>query len=77
MVAQALFFRELTGPGLPCRLPSAADVPAQICFREVAQHPAGGWTIAEPVDATKSALRIYRGNWSSRAAALAAMEGHG
>lgn len=76
MVAQASFFRELTGPGLPRRLPGAADVPAQICFREVVQHPAGGWTIAEPIDATQSAARTYRGNWSSRGAALAAMEGH-
>ena len=44
MVAQASFFRELTGPGLPCRLPTAAEVPAQLCFREVVRHPAGGWT---------------------------------
>ena len=76
MVAQASFFRQLTGPGLPCRLPSAAEVPAPLCFREVVRHPSGGWTIAEPVDATQSAARIYRGNWSSRADALAAMEGH-
>ena len=73
MVAQASFFRELTGPGLPRRLPTAAEVPAQVCFREVVRHPAGGWTIAEPVDATKSALRIYRGNWSTWGAAGAAM----
>ena len=77
MVAQPAFFREITGPGLPCRLPGAAEVPAQICFREVLRHPAGGWTIAEPIAATQSAARIYRGNWSSRGAALAAMEGHG
>jgi hypothetical protein len=77
MVAAAAFFRALTGPGLPCRLPGAADVPAPRCFRGVVQHPAGGWTIAEPIDATESAARTYRGNWSSRAAALAAMEGHG
>ena len=74
MVAQALF-RELTGPGIPCRLPTAAEVPAALCFREVVRHPAGGWTIAEPVDAPQSALRIYRGNWSTWGAALAAMEG--
>jgi hypothetical protein len=73
MVAQASFFRELTGPGLPRRLPGAADVPAQICFREVVQHPAGGWTIAEPIDATQSAARIYRGNWSDYRAAAAAL----
>jgi hypothetical protein len=48
-----------------------------MCFREVVRHPAGGWTIAEPIDATASAARTYRGNWSSRGAALAAMEGHG
>ena len=74
MVAAAAFFRELTGPGLPCRLPGAADVPAPLCFREVVQHPAGGWTIAEPIDATQSAARIYRGNWPTYAAALAAMQ---
>lgn len=77
MVAQASFFRQLIGPGLPCRLPTADEVPAALCFREVVQHPAGGWTIAEPIDATQSAARTYRGNWSSRGAALAAMEGHG
>lgn len=69
MVARASFFRQLTGPGLPCR-------PAAMCFREVVRHPSGGWTIAEPIDATKSAARTYRGHWSSRADALAAMEGH-
>ena len=76
MVAQASFFRELTGPGLPCRLPQAHEVPAMMCAREVVRHPSGGWTIAEPIDATTSAARIYAGNWSSRADALAAMEGH-
>ena len=72
MVAQPAFFREITGPGLPCRLPGAAEVPAQICFREVVQHPHGGWTIAEPIDATQSTARIYRGNWSDYRAAVAA-----
>ena len=76
MVARASFFRQLTGPGLPCRLPQAHEVPAAMCFREVVRHPSGGWTIAEPIDATKSAARTYRGHWSSRADALAAMEGH-
>ena len=77
MVAQSSFFRELTGPGIPCRLPTSAEVPAAMCFREVVRHPSGGWTIAEPIDATRTAARIYAGNWSSRGAALAAMEGHG
>ena len=77
MVAQASFFRQLTGPGLPCRLPTADEVPAAMCAREVVRHPSGGWTIAQPIDATQSAARIYAGNWSSYAAALAAMEGHG
>lgn len=72
MVAQASFFRELTGPGLPCRLPTADEVPPMLCEREVVRHPAGGWTIAEPVDATRSTRRIYRGNWSTWAAARAA-----
>lgn len=73
MVAQASFFRELTGPGLPCRLPAAAEVPAMLCEREVVRHPAGGFTIAEPIDATQSTRRIYRGNWPTYGAALAAM----
>lgn len=77
MVAQASFFRDLTGPCLPRRLPTADEVPAQLCFREVVRHPTGGWTIAEPIEATQSAARIYAGNWSSYAAALAAMEGYG
>ena len=47
-----------------------------MCFREVVRHPSGGWTIAEPIDATESAARTYRGHWSSKAAAVAAMEGH-
>ena len=76
MVAQASFFRAITGRGLPRRLPTADEVPAAMCFRAVVRHPAGGWTIAEPVDATQSAARIYAGNWPSYAAALAAMEGH-
>jgi hypothetical protein len=49
-------------------------VPAPLCFREVVQHPAGGWTIAEPIDATQSAARIYRGNWPTYGAALAALD---
>ena len=76
MVAQASFFRQLTGSGLARRLPTSDDVPAAMCFREVVRHPSGGWTIAEPINATESAARTYRGNWSSRAAALAA-KGHG
>jgi hypothetical protein len=76
MVAQIEFLRELTGPGLPRRLPTADEVPAALCVREVVRHPLGGWTIAVPVDATTSAARIYAGNWSSYAGALAAMEGH-
>lgn len=74
MVAQASFFRQLTGPGIPCRLPQAHEVPAALCFREVVRHPAGGWTIAVPINATTSAARIYAGNWTSKAAALAAMD---
>lgn len=77
MVAQASFFRQLTGPGLPCRLPTADEVPPALCLREVVRHSSGGWTIAEPINATQSAARTYRGNWSSQGAALAAMEGHG
>jgi hypothetical protein len=38
----------------------------------VVRHPAGGWTIAEPIDATQSAARIYRGNWPTYGAAVEA-----
>jgi hypothetical protein len=35
---------------------------------EVVRHPAGGWTHAVPVGA--GTVRVYRGNWPTRAAAL-------
>lgn len=47
-------------------LPGAADCPAVQVVLEVVPHPAGGWTLAEPVDATVSSLRIYRGCWTRR-----------
>lgn len=58
----------------PAPLPTAAEVPPQLCFREVVPHPAGGWTIAQPVDATRSTRRIYRGRWAKHADALEALE---
>lgn len=52
--------------GRPAPLPTAAECPAQRCVLEVVRHPAGGWTIAMPVDATQSSVRIYRGQYSTR-----------
>lgn len=61
-------------PDLPAPLPNAADCPPQRCFLEVVPHPAGGYTLAEPVDATRSSVRLYRGQWSTAEAAQAALD---
>lgn len=53
----------------PAPLPTAAECPRQLCTLEVVRHPDGGWTIAAPVDATRSTRRIYRGWWARRAQA--------
>lgn len=58
----------------PAPLPTADQLPPQLCFREVVPHPAGGWTIAQPVDATRSTRRLYRGRWAKHEDALEAME---
>lgn len=55
-------------------LPAAADCPQSMVFLEVVNHPAGGWTHAEPIDATVSTKRIYRGWWPTRRAANRALE---
>jgi hypothetical protein len=43
------------------------------CALEVVPHPSGGYTLAAPVDATRSSVRVYRGWWARRAQAEAAM----
>jgi hypothetical protein len=58
----------------PAPLPTAAQCPPMLCVLEVVRHPAGGYTHATPIDATQSSVRIYRGWWSSRRAAAAALE---
>lgn len=40
---------------------------------EVVSHPRGGWTHAEPVDATRDTQRIYHGWWSTKTAARRAL----
>lgn len=61
-------------PCRPAALPTVANCPQSIVFMEVVRHPAGGWTIAEPIDATRSTQRIYRGHWNSKRAARGALE---
>jgi len=41
---------------------------------EVVPHPRGGWTIAQPLDGSKSTARIYSGWWPSEAEATAAFQ---
>lgn len=60
------------GYTLPAKVPALPRTAAPVLvYREVVRHPAGGWTIAEPVDATRGTVRIYRGRWTTKAAALA------
>lgn len=54
-------------------LPTAAQCPRALVHLEVVSHPSGGFTLAEPIDATRSTCRIYTGWWSNRAAAEAAL----
>lgn len=62
------------GYSLPAKVaPLPRKAPPVLVWREVVRHPAGGWTIAAPVDATRSTVRIYHGNWPRKAAALAAL----
>lgn len=49
--------------------------PVALVFAEVVHHPRGGWTIAQPIDATKSTIRNYEGWWATKAAAVAALDG--
>lgn len=59
--------------GMPAPLPSVAECPRQLCNLEVAPHPRGGWTIAAPIDATRTTQRLYRGQYSTRRRARAAL----
>lgn len=54
-------------------MPTAADCPRSLVFLEVVAHPQGGYSHAEPVDATRTTRRIYRGWWSTRRAARSAL----
>ncbi len=79
MVAPAVTFRagDLTAAAprsTPAPLPTAATCPAPRCFLEVVRHPAGGWTIAAPLDASSSSARIYRGRYLTRPRAQAALD---
>ena len=59
----------------PAPLPSAADLPAApLALLEVVGHPRGGWTVAVPVDASRTTARIYAGNFATRTAARAALK---
>lgn len=58
----------------PAPLPTAAQCPPMQCVLEVVPHPAGGYTIAKPVDATQSSVRLYVGEYSTRARAQAALD---
>ena len=57
-----------------------APTPAQfqplqpLAVLEVVRHPSGGWTIATPIDGSRSTARLYSGWWPSRAAADAAFQ---
>lgn len=65
---------EAAGYSLPAKVaPLPRNAVPVLVWREVVRHPAGGWTIAAPVDATRSTVRIYHGNWPRRAAAVAAL----
>lgn len=58
----------------PAPLPSAAECPPMLCVLEVVRHPAGGYTIARPVDATRTTQRVYQGQYLTRSAAQAALD---
>lgn len=57
-----------------------APTPAQLlplqplAVLEVVRHPSGGWTIATPIDGSRSTTRLYSGWWSSRAEADAVFQ---
>lgn len=81
-VAPGLAAGEVThGICAACQARVMAQIPAapapQLTFLAVRRHPAGGWTHAAPVDATKSTVRIYRGWWSTKRAAVAAARAEG
>lgn len=58
---------------VPAPLPTAANCPGAMVFLQVVPHPTGGYTHAEPWDATVSTRRTYRGWWRRRRAAELAL----
>lgn len=58
----------------PAALPTAGNCPRALVVLEVVAYPSGGFTWAEPIDATRSTCRIYTGWWSNRRAAQAALD---
>lgn len=59
----------------PAALPTANDVPAvPLALLEVVRHPAGGWCIARPVDASRSTVRFFSVRYSTRAIAQAKLD---
>lgn len=72
-ICQRCYKQEMAQLGAPAPLPTAAECPPQLCHAEVVGHPAGGWTIAAPIDATRSTARVYRGNYSAESSAQAAL----
>lgn len=62
------------GLDVPAPLPTVANCPQSNVYREVVPHPSGGYTHAQPCDATRSTVREYRGWWSTRRAARAALD---
>lgn len=66
--------RSAVAQSVPAALPGAADCRPPMVYLEVVRHPAGGYTHAEPIDATQSTQRIYRGWWRTRRAARRALD---
>jgi hypothetical protein len=65
------FAQSTKHPAAPASRPARLG---PLAVLEVVRHPRGGWTIAAPVDASRSALRVYQGNYSSRRAAQRVLE---
>lgn len=61
-------------PSEPAPLPTVANCPDSLVHLEVVAHPTGGYTHAEPIDATRTTRRIYRGWWLTRKAAARSLD---
>lgn len=65
---------DLAASEAPRELPTSENCPQSMVILDVVRHPGGGYTHAEPINATRTTERIYRGWWRTKRAAQHALD---